>query len=215
MTRVGIITGLLFPFALLLSFGGCAGGTKGTGNSEVTGFKGQVLLDTGEPSPGANVTLLNTGVSAVSAADGTFSLESQVSGDVTFEVKQGETVGTITIAGVPAGSQVTFSINIRQEDHHVGLGEVEIDDSGRDGEDDVGDDHGGDSNSDDDINDDHGGSDIDDSPDDNGGSGSGDDSSGDDHGSDSGSSGHGSDDDGSDSGSSSSSDDGSGHGGRH
>jgi hypothetical protein len=243
LSKVGnLILLLLLLFTAVLF--GCAGGTRGTGGAELTGFKGFVLLDSGEPVAGAAVTLINTGEVTQSADDGSFSVESEVSGEVTFEISQGDTTGTVTISGVPAGSQVTFSVSIHTDDRHVDLDDVEIEDrssNDNDSSDDnhnsnsssssssgseAEDDHGGNGHGSDDISDDRGDDNSSDSTDnsddssDHGGSGGGSDSSSggnDDSGNDHGSNGGGGDDNGGNSGSGSGSNgnSGSGHGGRN
>ena len=192
---------------------GCSGGTRGTGGTE---FKGLVQRASGTPVGGAAVTLVGSGDTALTADDGTFAITADASGDVSFEINGNGISGQVTVSGVPAGSQVRFTISINDDSGDAELGDVQIDDqsddnSGNDSGSDIGDDHGSDSSGD--IGDDHGSSSSDDLGDDNGDShSSSDDGAEDSHGGGSGSS---SDDShGGGNGSSSSSSDDS-HGGGH
>ena len=87
---------------------GCGGGTRGTGG--VT-FDGKVVVGTSGPVAGAQVTVLNTGDSDITDAEGNFLIQTDEVTTLQVSVRAGEREGTTTIGDIPEGkSRVTATL---------------------------------------------------------------------------------------------------------
>lgn len=91
--------------SILLS--GCGGGTTGTGGSSSDQFVGRILDSSGKPVSGATIIVAETGDSAQSAGDGTFSIETDLSADkATLLVDIGSVESRVVVDEIPAEDSV-------------------------------------------------------------------------------------------------------------
>lgn len=97
----GTLQKILVALMLLLCCA-CGGGTRGTGG--VT-FDGKVLTTSSAPVVDAVVTILNTGDSDVTDAQGNFSIPTAEVDHLDVEVETQSNRGTTSISDIPAGSK--------------------------------------------------------------------------------------------------------------
>lgn len=104
-----IVLGLVLPLSHLT---GCAGGVTGTGDIRETRVEGRVFKTDGAPLEGATVTLVETGDSVTTNAQGEFLIRTEdlVAGDLTLSV-----VAATVNAAVGIGSVSEAEPNIRVE----------------------------------------------------------------------------------------------------
>lgn len=98
---------LLMCFNLFMLFGGgCGGGTRGSGGQL---FDGVVSDSDFKALPGVSVTILSTGDSAITASDGTFSIETSTTSDtVEFLLESEQFSGRSATKIVPANAKRVF-----------------------------------------------------------------------------------------------------------
>jgi len=113
---VGTVIALLAAGILLLTLGGCGGGTRGTGDQLKSLVVGTVVDTSGAPLSSATITQLETGDSTVTDGSGAFALEVAVEGgSARLLIESGGFEGTATLSGLGEGSgggPVEFTITV-------------------------------------------------------------------------------------------------------
>ncbi len=113
---VGTVIALLAAGILLLTLGGCGGGTRGTGDQLKSLVVGTVVDTSGAPLSSATITQLETGDSTVTDGSGAFALEVAVEGgSARLLIESGGFEGTATLSGLGEGAQadpVEFTITV-------------------------------------------------------------------------------------------------------
>lgn len=115
----------------LILLAGCGGGSRGTGGQL---YEGSVFDRSSRGISGVNVTIVNTGDAAVTAADGHFSISTpRISGDVEFILEGRDFKARSAVAGVPATAirlKVDFVVGSGAEPTVDNSLEVEKEDNG-------------------------------------------------------------------------------------
>jgi len=104
---------------------GCGGGSAGTGGQR---FDGEIVTRDGTPVPNATVTLTNTGDSAVSDANGKYSIDTDsLSGTVTIEVALDNSTATTQVNDIPEdASEIEVRIEFDKDREEAKPTKVEI-----------------------------------------------------------------------------------------
>jgi len=113
-----LINAIFIFLALAFCISGCAGGSKGTG---VVDYVGKVFSPNGEALPGITITVVETGSSDVTDAQGQFSINSEaVFGDVELLIDTARFSKTTVIGSVPSTAKVvTVTIEVDEENENV------------------------------------------------------------------------------------------------
>ena len=102
------ITLALLVSVLLL---GCGGGTTGTGSTGASDFRGRIALDNGTPLSGVEVTVSETGESAITDENGNFQFEATFTGaEVNLFLETSGLQGTLNLGEIPDNSIVEVDI---------------------------------------------------------------------------------------------------------
>ena len=92
---------------------GCGGGTTGTGSTGASDFRGRIALDNGTPLSGVEVTVSETGESAVTDENGQFQFEASFTGaEVNLFLETSGLQGTLNLGEIPNDSIVDVDIVI-------------------------------------------------------------------------------------------------------
>lgn len=116
---------------------GCAGGTKGTGSKE---FEGRLLDFNDAALSAVDVTLLETGDTAVTDSEGRFSLRARLQGQASFLFESDEFSLSAKVGDIPRGvATVTLAFKVNNDRSEVELVDRQIRESnsgpGNDGDD--------------------------------------------------------------------------------
>lgn len=107
-----LLVGMLY---LLMTGGGCGGGSSGTGSGPQV-YSGYIVTTGGEPVPNARVTIEETGDSSTTKSDGSFSIESEPGIDeAVFVIDIGDTTTKIPVNDLSADS-TGISLAIDEKD---------------------------------------------------------------------------------------------------
>ena len=113
---------------LVLGFSSCAGGgSAGTGTTTRT-IEGVVNTPENQPVPGATVTIIETGDSTLTAADGSFALATEsFRSDLVLEVSLGQTSTEVPLNNLDEqGSAVNVQLTFDPDTGAAGVVEVEV-----------------------------------------------------------------------------------------
>lgn len=125
---VNFILWVLLGLFAALQVIGCGGGTTGTGGSSSDEFVGRILNVDGNPVSGATITVAETGDSAQSAADGTFSIETDLVADkATLLVDLGPVETRVVVDEIPSeASVIEVVLEVEPEGDSVKLADKKV-----------------------------------------------------------------------------------------
>jgi len=122
---VRILNKFLLPVFCSLIIFGCGGGSAGTGTVSLSG---KLLNPQDEPVSGAIVTIVETGETAVTDANGNFSIETNTAGqEVALQVESEEVTATVSVStATQEDSKVGVQLEVDNERSTVSVRNYEV-----------------------------------------------------------------------------------------